>query len=209
MPATLTRTSSNPKYTLSSDILGYKKRVCLGTGTDLKDKIFDSFHSSAFGGHSGQRVTLHRLKQVFYWPHMKQFVASKVSECPECQISKIEHVPCPGLLDPLTIPNMKWAEISMDFVEGLPKSKGKDVILVVVNRLTKYVHFILLLHPCSVKSVAKLFMDNIYKLHGAPKVIVTDRDRIFTSKLWQEIFTALKVKLHFTSAYHPESDGQT
>lgn len=79
----------------------------------------------------------------------------------------------------------------------------------VVDRLTKYAHFLLLSHPYSVKTVAQLFMDNIYRLHGAPKVIVTDRDKIFTSKLWQEIFTALKVKLHFTSAYHPEFDGQT
>jgi hypothetical protein len=103
---------------------------------------------------------------------------------------------------------MKWSEISMDFVEGLPKPRGKDVILVVVDRLTKYAHFIPLSHPFIVHQVATLFMDHIHKLHGFPKVIVTDRDRIFTSKLWQEVFAALKVELHFSSSYHHERDSQ-
>lgn len=97
----------------------------------------------------------------------------------------------------------------MEFIEGLPKSKGMDVILVVVDRLTKYAHYLPMSHPYSVKQVAQLFMDNIYKLDGPPEVIVSDRDHIFTSKLWQEIFTALKVKLYFSSAYHPECNGQT
>lgn len=144
---------------------------------------------------------------------MKQFIQTKVSHCPSlsnfCQISKTEHVHYPGLLGPLHIPKMKWSEISMDFIEGLPKSKGKDVILVVVDRLTKYAHFIPLAHPFTVHQVSNLFMEHIHKLHGFPKVIITDRDRIFTSTLWQEVFSALKVDLHFSSAYHLESDGQT
>jgi hypothetical protein len=93
----------------------------------------------------------------------------------------------------------------MDFIEGLPKSRGKDVILVVVDRLTKYAHFILLSHPFTVHQVATLFMTHIHKLHGFPKVIVTDRERIFQSNLWKEIFSALQVQLNFS----PESDGQT
>jgi IS30 family transposase len=126
-----------------------------------------------------------------------------------CQISKTEHVSYPGLLQPLPIPDQKWSDISLDFVEGLPKSRGKDVILVVVDRLTKYAHFLPLSHPFSTLQVSKIFMDNIHKLHGMPRVIVSDRDRIFTSKLWQEIFAALQVQLNFSTAYHPESDGQT
>lgn len=104
---------------------------------------------------------------------------------------------------------MKWSEISIDFIEGLPKSRGNDVILVVVDRLTKYAHFIPLSHPYNVQKVANIFMDHIIKLHGPPTVIVSDRDPIFTSKLWNEIFSAFKVDLRFTTAYHPESDGQT
>jgi transposase InsO family protein len=97
----------------------------------------------------------------------------------------------------------------MDFIEGLPTSNGMNVILVIVDRLTKYAHFLPLSHPYTVHKVANLFLDHILKLDGLPKIIVSDRDRIFTSKLWQELFSALKVNLHFSTAYHPESDGQT
>jgi hypothetical protein len=105
-----------------------------------------------------------------------------------CQISKSEKVPYPGLLNPLPIPQGKWTDISMDFVSGLPKSKGFDVILVVVDRLTKYAHFLPLAHPYTVQKVADLVMSNVIKLHGPPTVIISDRDTIFTSKLWKELF---------------------
>jgi hypothetical protein len=140
---------------------------------------------------------------------MKQYLNNKIAECPVCQISKTERVPYPGLLDPLPIPHRKWSEISLDFVEGLPTSKGKNVILVVVDRLTKYSHFLPLSHPYTVKEVANIFIKNIIKLHGPPTVITSDRDRIFQSKVWKDIFSALQIELHFSTAYHPESDGQT
>jgi transposase InsO family protein len=104
---------------------------------------------------------------------------------------------------------MAWTHISLDFVEGLPKSEGKDVILVVVDRFTKYAHFIPLSHPYTVKQVADLFQENIARLHGQPSVIVSDRDRVFTRGLWQDLFKAMGVKLHLSSAYHPQTDGQT
>jgi hypothetical protein len=201
--------NSQPNYSLQNGILRYKGRIYVGSGNDMKSKLFSSFHSSAFGGHSGNRVTHHRLKQLFYWPKFKQFITQEVAECPVCQISKTEKVKYPGLLHPLKIPKMKWTEISLDFIEGLPKSRGKDVILVVVDRLTKYAHFLPLAHPYIVQKVADVFIDNIVKLHGPPSVIISDRDRIFTSKIWGEIFDALKVTLNFSTAYHPETDGQT
>jgi hypothetical protein len=142
---------SHPPYTLTTGILRYKNRIIIGASTDLKQKIFHSVHASSFGGHSGQRLTYHRLKQVFLWPDMKQFIDENINQCPVCQISKTERLPYPGLLQPLNIPKRKWGEISMDFVEGLPKSHGKDVIiLVIVDRLKKYAHFLPMSHPYSV-----------------------------------------------------------
>jgi hypothetical protein len=88
---------------------------------------------------------------------------------------------------------MAWTHISMDSVEGLPVSNNKDMILVVVERFTKFAHFIALKHPITVKVVAKAFTDNMFKLHGLPMVIVTDRDRIFTSNLWRELFKTHKL----------------
>ncbi|KAL0325112.1 UNVERIFIED_CONTAM: Retrovirus-related Pol polyprotein from transposon [Sesamum radiatum] len=110
---------------------------------------------------------------------------------------------------PLPIPEQAWSCISMDFIEGLPSSEGKDSILVGVDRITKYSHFIALKHPYTATSIAKLFFDNIYKLHGLPTSIVTDKDKIFTSKFWKELFSLSGVSLDMSSDYHPQSDGQT
>ena len=140
---------------------------------------------------------------------MHQQVKEFVKACPDCQKNKAEHIPYPGLLQPLPVADLAWTHISMDFVEGLPKSHGKDVILVVVDRFTKYSHFLTLSHPFTVQDVVQLFIDHIFRLHGIPSVIVTDRDRIFTSNLWQAQFKSLGVKLHLSTAYHPETDGQT
>ena len=95
----------------------------------------------------------------------------------------------------------------MDFVEGLLKSEGRDNILVVVDWLTKFAHFIA--HPYIAKDVARAFLDRVVKLHGTPKYIILDRDRIFTSLMWQELMKALGTKLSMSTAYHPQSDGQT
>lgn len=97
----------------------------------------------------------------------------------------------------------------MDFIEGLPKSIEKDVILVVVDRLTKYAHFLALAHPYSVQQVTQIFMDNVFKLHGMPTAIITKRDTIFTSKLFQDIFKSLKVSLRFIQHILPPSNGWT
>lgn len=101
------------------------------------------------------------------------------------------------------------AEISMDFIEGLPKSQGMDVIMVVVHRLTKYNHSVGLKHPFTALVVAQAFMDNIYKLHGLPNTIVSYRYSVSLSHFWQEIFRLQRVELHLSSAYHPQTDGQT
>jgi len=97
----------------------------------------------------------------------------------------------------------------MDFIEGLPKLKGKDTILVVVDRLSEYAHFLALSHPFSVAMVAQLYFEHIFKLLGLPKTIVSNRDTIFLSEFWQELFSLMRVSLHMSSAYHPQSDGQT
>ena len=113
----------------------------MGDNGNLKNQLLDSFHKSALGGHSGERATYQRLKLIFYWPKMHQNVNEYVKACPICKKNKVEHTPYPGLLAPLPVPEMAWTHISMDFVEGLPKSNSKDVILVVVDRFTKYANF--------------------------------------------------------------------
>lgn len=97
----------------------------------------------------------------------------------------------------------------MDFIEGLPNSNGKSVILVVIDRFTKYGHFLAMSHPYIAQSVAKLFLYMVYRLHGKPISIVTDRDAMFTSLFWKELFKLTGVQLAMSSTYHPQTDGQT
>lgn len=184
-------------------------RIYVGQGTNIRTELLRACHASSFGGHSSMRATYHRIKLLFYWPRLKKEVENFVRECPTCQVTKGENVHIPGLLEPLEIPDMAWSHITMDFIEGLPMSRGKDVIFVVVDRLTKYAHFLALSHPYAVEQVVEDFMDNIHKLHGMPNAIITDRDRIFTSGLFHKIFKAKKVQLRFSTAYHSQTDGQT
>jgi hypothetical protein len=96
----------------------------------------------------------------------------------------VETIKTPGLLQPLSIPSQHWEEVSMDFITGLPKSEGKSVIMVIVDRLTKYAYFCALSHPFKVSTVATAFMETVQNLHGSPKIIVSDRDPIFTGHFW-------------------------
>jgi hypothetical protein len=104
---------------------------------------------------------------------------------------------------PLPIPTVVWADISLDFVEALPCVKGKSMILFVINRFSKYCHFIALGHPYTTESVAHAFFTNIVHLHGMPQSMVSDRDSVFTSAFWCELMRLMGTKLHMSSAFHP------
>lgn len=168
-----------------------------------------SLHSSGIGGHSGIQTTYKRIKHLFMWPKMKKDVTEYVQTCSICQQAKTKHCKTPGTLQPLPVPLQAWHIVSMDFVEGLPKSGGYDTILVVVDKFTKFAKFIPLTYPFTALTVAKAFIHHIYDVFGMPQVIISDRDRVFTSALWQELFRLADVKLNMSSSYHPQTDGQT
>jgi transposase InsO family protein len=125
-----------------------------------------------------------------------------------CQHNKTELLHPGGLLHPLPVPSAVWQDISLDFIEGLPKVAGKSVILTVVDRFSKYAHFIALSHPYTAKSVAHMFFAEIVRLHGIPMSIVSDRDPVFSSAFWQALFRASGSSLMMSSAFHPQTDGQ-
>ena len=198
-----------PHFCRVGTTLRYKGRVVLSTTSPFIPYLLREFHCSPIGGHRGVRQTYNRLSSEFHWRGIKRDVQNFVSNCDVCQRHKYGSTSPAGLMQPLPIPHQVWDDISMDFIEGLPKSKGRDTILVVVDRLSKYAHFLSLSHPFSALQVAHLFLTEIIKLHGIPRSIVSDRDKIFLSTFWSELFRLLGSDLRRSSAYHPQTDGHT
>jgi len=138
---------SKPNYTLQNGLLRYKGRLIIGEDGALRRRIIGALHDSPVGGHSGIQNTYYKVKMMFHWPGLRKDIDQYVKGCDVCSRCKHENIHPPGLLQPLPVPDHAWTHISMDFVEGLPKSEGKDCILVVVDRFTKYGHFLGLAHP--------------------------------------------------------------
>ena len=126
----------------------------VGQQGQLRAQLIKSVHDSYVGGHAGVQNTYRRLKTNFYWYGMKAMVKKVVEECNVCRQAKVERVAYPGLLQPLLMPRGTWEAVTMDFIEGLPSSEGRNAILVVVDRFTKYGHFIALTHPFTAQDIA-------------------------------------------------------
>jgi hypothetical protein len=146
----------------------------VGGNEAMQQHILQSLHAGAIGGHSGIHATLQRVRQLFAWLHMRTIIQHFIDRCTVCKQAKAEHVKYPGLLKPLDVPDAAWQVVTIDFVEGLPRSSGFNSILVVVDKLTKYAHFLPLSHPYTAAQVAQVYVDNIFKLHSMPAAIVSD-----------------------------------
>ena len=176
----------------------------------LRQKIIAEAHDTNYGGHPGPERTYLKLSSEWYWPHMLKGIKSYIHDCKPCRRNKPRLTKTPGLLEPLKIPDARWQDISMDFILELPKTKsGFNSIWVVVDRLTKRTHFIPTRTTVSAEEVAHLFIEHIFRHHGMPATIVSDRDSKFTSKFWSELLTSLGTKLKMTVAYRAQGDGQT
>ena len=139
---------------------------------------------------------------------MRKTILQFVKECVVCQRQKYEALAPTGLLQPLPVPKLIWEEISMDFIIGLPKSQGFEIIMVMVDRLSKYAHFIILKKPMTAKTIVEAFVKEMVRLHGFPKTIVSEKDPMFLSNFWKEIFRLQGTKLKINTAYYPQTDGQ-
>jgi ribonuclease HI len=200
-----------PDFRVDKDgVLWFKKRLCVPKQGHYRQTILDEAHNSAYSIHPGATKMYLDLKEKYWWNGMKGDIAKFVAYCDVCRRIKAEHQKPSGLLQPLPIPVWKWDEVGMDFIIGLPRTKsGNDSVWVVVDRLTKVAHFIPVRTTYGGDKLAKLYIDRIVKLHGVPKRIVSDRGTQFTSRFWRSLHEALGTKLDFSSAYHPQTDGQT
>jgi len=189
--------------------LYFGSRLCVPQG-EVRQKILEEAHSSAYSIHPGGTKMYQDLKKHFWWNAMKREIAQFVAKCLVCQQIKIEHQRSAGLLHPLPIPEWKWEHITMDFVTALPRSpKGNNAVWVIIDRLTKSAHFIPFRVGQTTEVLADKYMKEIVRLHGVPVSIVSDRDTRFRSHFWESLQEGLGTRLKFSTSYHPQTDGQS
>ncbi|KAL1213209.1 hypothetical protein V5N11_026469 [Cardamine amara subsp. amara] len=177
-------------------------RLCIPTGS-IRELLLAEAHEGGLMGHFGNRKTLAMLKEHFYWPKMRSMVETYCSRCVTCRKAKSQVHPSQGLYMPLPIPKSPWVDLSMDFVTGLPLIDGKDAVMVVVDRFSKMAHFVPCARTLDATMVADLFFQEVVRLHGLPRTIVSDRDPKFLGHFWRTLWKRLGTKLLFSTTAHP------
>ena len=176
----------------------------------LRLRCMDLNHSPVYCGHLGGNRTYHSVKQLFWWNGLKEAALQFVKDCNVCQANKHPNTKPVGLLKPLQVPMFRWESVSMDFIVQLPETKyGHDAIVVFVDRLSKMVHFAATTTTVAAKETARLFRHNVFRLHGIPRQIASDRDTRFTSHFWKEVCSLLGIDQGISTSFHPQTDGQT
>jgi len=194
----------------SEGVIWFEDRIVVPKDSELRKQILDEAHLSRLSIHPGSNKMYQDLKQRFWWTRIKREIAKYVSECDICRRVKASHLKPAGTLQPLSIPEWKWEDISMDFIVGLPRTqKGYDSIWVVVDRLTKSAHFIPVNTCYPTRRYAQLYIERILCLHGIPKTIISDRGSQFIARFWEQLHTCLGTRLIRSSAYHPQTYSQT
>jgi len=175
----------------------------------VRSQVLQWGHSSKLTCHPGGHRTLVFLRHRFWWPGMAGDVREFVAACSVCARSKASHRPPAGLLRPLPIPSRPWSHIAVDFVTGLPPSEGNTVILTIIDRFSKAVHYVPLPKLPSALETADLLSKHVFKLHGIPMDIVSDRGPQFASRVWSAFCKAVGAAASLSSGYHPQTNGQT
>ena len=190
--------------------LRYRGRVVVPQLTDLREEILREFHCSRFAVHPGGMKMYQDLRLQYYWSGMKRHVGDFVRRCLTCQQVKAEHQKATGLLQPLEVAEWKWEHVTMDFVTHLPRTQQKhDAVWVIVDRLTKLAHFLTLRMTFALERFYQLYILEIVRLHGVPVSIVSDRDPRFTTQFWKIFQKAMGTRLMMSTAFHPQTDGQS
>jgi transposase InsO family protein len=197
-------------FSLRDGLVFFNDLVYVPSDDTIKLQILRQCHDSTSAGHFGQAKTLEMVTRDFYWPDRRNFVNRYVSTCDACARAKAPRHKPHGFLVPLPIPARPWSSISMDFIVDLPPSpSGDNAILVTVDRFTKMAHFSATKTTADAADVARLFLRDVYRLHGLPADIISDRDKIFRSSFWRHLLSFLGVTPNMSTAFHPQTDGQT
>ncbi len=201
--------ANKPNWKLDNQgLLTYKERLVV-PNSNLRVRLIRAVHDTQLTAHPGARRTCKLLEPHYWWPNLRTDVAQYVAACKPCRWSHVPRDKTPGLLKSLPIPPRAWQDISMDF-KAFPKDrKGFDNVFVIVDRLSKRCFSLPCHKTVSAEEAADLYYRHIWRVYGSPKSIVSDRGSQFTSAFWDELCKLIGVKLKLSSAYHPQTDGNT
>jgi len=200
----------NNGLTWEEDRVAYmEERVYMPNNKELRKEILKKHHDPADIGHPEQHRMMKLLKRTYWWPGLKEDVKRYIQGCFKCQQNKVQHQRKAGELHPLEIPQGPWQEISIDIIGLLPKSNGMNAIVVIVDRFTKMIRLKTTTTNVSSERIVKIYRDDIWKLHGIPRKILSNRGPQFASKFMEEFTKALGTKRQLSTAYHPQTDSQT
>ena len=176
----------------------------------LRRHVMQEAHDTSYSGHLGVDKTCAAIKRRFWWPHLRKSVRRYIGKCGECQRSKPRAHKAFGPMQPIPAPDRPWEQMTMDLITALPKTtRGHDSILVFVDRLTKMIRCVATKKKIGAQATARLFMRTIFRYHGLPEVIISDRDPRWNSLFWRSVFQSLQTKTRLSTSYHPQTDGQT
>ena len=197
-------------YTERHGLWWHGDKLVIPDADALRQYVLREMHDAPSGGHFAIRKTRKSIERFYTWPALNTDVEDYVSTCPGCQRNKPSNQKPAGLLQPLPIPTRKWGSVSMDLITSLPETAaGNSAIVVFVCRLTKMVHLVACKTAIGAEAFAKLLRREVLRLHGNPYEIVSDRDGRFTSKYMREVCRLCNIKQAMSTAYHPQTDGQT
>ena len=185
------------------------RSLTIDSDLDLQSEVLKSRHDNPLAGHLGFHKTFASIRKDFYWKSMRKDIQEYVRSCKICPLNKSTMKKRPLPITPLPTPDAPWSTIGIDFITKLPPSKGYDSIFVVIDHFTKMAHFIPCHESITAKETINLFINNIVRLHGFPDKIVSDRGPQFISNFWRSLFEIAGVKISLTSAFNPQSNGQT
>lgn len=204
------KVSDHTDFTLDHGAVLYRNRLWIPEGDTLREEILHDEHDSQLAGHMGQDKTTELIKRNYYWPGMDVDIADYVRSCDQCQRNKSSRHRRYGLLQPLELAVAPWTSLSMDFITELPESNGYSEIWVIIDRFSKMAHFIPLKKgEKSADHLARIFLKEVWRFHGLPNNIVSDRDSRFSSTFWKALMRLLGIDQKMSTAYHPQTDGQT
>ncbi|KAH0735409.1 hypothetical protein KY285_011116 [Solanum tuberosum] len=190
-------------------VLHYQGRLCVPKVDELRQQILAEAHNSRYSIHLGATKMYRDLREVFWYNGMKRDIADFVAKCPNCQQVKVEHQKPEGMTQVINIPTWKWEVINMDFITGLPRTcRHHNSIWVIVDTVTKSAHFLVVNTTDSAEDYAKLYINEIVRLHGVPLSIISDRGPQFTSHYWKSFQKGLGNQVNLSTTFHPQTDGQ-